>query len=230
MIDLHCHLLPGIDDGPGTIEEATRLALAARERGITTAVATPHLNHSYRPSIDEIDEAAQALRDSLAAERCDLEILTGAEIAVDRLGSLDQAGLEARTLGGGTTLLIESPFADAPDHLEFMINDLTVAGFTILLAHPERSGYFHSNPEVLSRLVGRGVLCSLTAMSFAGRFGRGVRKVACAMAAEGIAVNVSSDAHDLSKRIPGLDLGRRPVEGLASQDQRDELARSLIAG
>lgn len=229
MIDLHCHLLPGLDDGPATLEEAVSLALDSHGKGVTTAVATPHQNHSFHPTADEIRTAADALGAALADRGCNLELLTGAEIAIDRLGKLDPGELRQLTLGSGNCLLIESPFQDAPDHIEFMINDLMVDGFTVLLAHPERSGYFHSNPDVLRRLVARGVRCSLTAASFRGDFGRSVRRISEAMAREGLAANISSDAHDLGKRRPGLTTGSSAIEGLPGQEEMDALARELIS-
>ncbi len=228
MIDLHCHLLPGVDDGPGDLDQAVDLALASSRSGITTAVATPHFSERYPTSIAQALDAAELLRGGLARADCELELLVGSEISIHVLGQLDSPALRDRTLGGGDCLLIESPFGDAPEGIEMLIHDLQVDGFTVLLAHPERSAYFHSNPAILESLVGRGAMCSITAGSFQGSFGRRVRAEALRLAAAGLAHNVSSDTHDLDRRPPGLDVGRDDVPGLPSENQLEATSAILL--
>ena len=228
MIDLHCHLLADVDDGPATIAEAADLATQMYALGIKTAVATPHLSHRYPTTAAASDEAAQALRTELSSRGCELTLLTGAEIAFDQIRDATTEELHKRTLGSGNCLLVESPFQNGPEDAELLIHDLQVQGFRVLLAHPERSWFFHSNTELLSRLVERGALCSITASSFTGAFGRPVSDEAFRLAKAGLAHNVSSDAHNLDRRPPGLDVGSQQIEGLPTQEARDELARELL--
>ena len=205
------------------------LCKASWDLGVTTAVATPHFSHAYPTRSDAAEAAASLVRAELAAQGCGLELLVGAEISIHSLPQLDRDALRRRTLGGGNCLLIEPPFDDGPDSIELMINDLMVDGFQILIAHPERSGYLHSRPDVLARLVARGALGSVTAASLTGKFGRAVKKEALRLCAAGLIHNVSSDAHDLRSRQPGLGTGRKAIEGLPSQAEMDAIARRLLA-
>jgi len=229
LLDLHCHLLPAIDDGPANVNDAVALCQASWALGITTAVATPHFSHTYPTKSDAAEAAASLLRAELAEQGCGLELLVGAEISIHNLHQLDRAALRRRTLGSGNCLLIEPPFGDGPDSIELMINDLMVDGFDVLIAHPERSGYLHSRPEILQRLVARGAYGSVTAASLQGKFGRSVKKEALRLCAAGLIHNVSSDAHDVRSRQPGLDTGRKPVEGLPAQSEMDSIAARLLA-
>jgi protein-tyrosine phosphatase len=191
-------------------------------------VATPHFSHTYPTRSEAADQAADLLRDALKAQGCGLDVLVGAEISIHNLHQLDRAALRRRTLGSGNCLLIEPPFGDGPDSIELMINDLMVDGFDVLIAHPERSGYLHSRPEILQRLVARGAYGSVTAASLQGKFGRSVKKEALRLCAAGLIHNVSSDAHDIRSRQPGLDTGRKPIEGLPAQSEMDSIAASLL--
>jgi protein-tyrosine phosphatase len=228
LIDLHCHLLPGIDDGPATVEEAADLAVASFASGVRVAVATPHLDPRYDPSVDEVESAREALASALAERECPLEVLTGAEVAHTRARDMSLDELKERTLGDGNCLLIESPFNDGASDLEMLVHDLSISGFKVLLAHPERSGFFVSDPSRLDAMVERGAVCSFTAASFNGQFGRTVRKKSLELAARGYVHNISSDTHNLSSRKPGLDV-EAGIPGLGTQEERDTLAASLIA-
>jgi len=227
VIDLHSHLLPGIDDGPETLAEAVALAKAVRSSGTTISVATPHYDSSYRTSIEDAEAASRDLREALEEEQCDLQLLVGAEISTSMLIDMTTEDLRARTLGAGACLLLESPFTDAPDDLTMKIRDLMIDGFKVLLAHPERSGYFHAKPDVLRDLVALGALCSLTAGSFNGIFGQTVRSETLRLSKLGFAHNISSDTHDLTRRPPGLTISE-DVPGLESQEVRDERAANLL--
>ena len=228
MIDLHCHLLPGIDDGPATLEDAVALCQAAWDSGVRTAVATPHFNSTYPTSSIAAEQAAELLRAELIGRGCGLELLVGAEISVHNLAQLNLDALRRRTLGNGNCLLIEPPFDDGSDSTELMIHDLMVDGFDVLIAHPERSGFLHSRPALLERLVARGAHSSITAASLRGKFGRAVKKEALRLCAAGLVHNVSSDAHDLRARRPGLDFGDAQLQGLPPLGERETIAAGLL--
>jgi protein-tyrosine phosphatase len=204
VIDLHCHVLPEIDDGPETIEGSLALARAAVAAGTRTVVATPHVSWRFPNTPETIASAAALLRERLGAEGIELELLTGAEVAMTKIAELPDTQLTALRLGGGPWLLVEPPFTPVASGLEETLLDLQGRGHRILLAHPERCPAIHRDPQLLASLVESGVLTSLTAGSLVGRFGEQVRRLALKLAEQGMVHNVASDAHDHANRAPGM--------------------------
>jgi protein-tyrosine phosphatase len=204
MIDLHSHVLWGIDDGPDTIEGSVALARAAVAAGTRTLVATPHVSPRYPNDAATIARLADELRARLAAEEVALELLAGAEIALTRLADVEPVQLAQMGLGGGPWLLIECPFAPAVGGLEAILSELRRRGRRILLAHPERCPTFQRDPQMLARLVEGGILTSITAGSLVGDFGERVRRFALELVHRDLVHNVASDAHDTVRRPPGI--------------------------
>jgi protein-tyrosine phosphatase len=204
VIDLHCHVLPGIDDGPATLDGSVALARGAAAAGIATLVATPHVSSHYQNDAATIAPLVEQVNARLAAESVPVEIRPGAEIAMTRIAELRPGELSSLGLGGGSWLLIEPPFGSVVTALESIVADLHEAGHRVLLAHPERCQAFHRDPAIVSRLISRGVRTSVTADSIAGRFGSKVRRFALAMFEQEIVHNVTSDAHDDVNRPPGI--------------------------
>ncbi|MDA0183006.1 hypothetical protein OJ997_22035 [Solirubrobacter phytolaccae] len=201
-MDLHAHLLPGIDDGAPDEAAAVALAEHAAATGVRTMVATPHLRHDY-PDLDpaELPGRVAALQAALQARGVPLEVLVGGEVdAVWAQHQTDET-LRAVSYGGrGTDLLVETPYGELPMVLEELLFRIRTRGFRILLAHPERNPTFQRDPERLGRIVDSGVLVQLTGASVtAGR-----RSRACALAhaliAEGRAHVIASDAHNVGGR------------------------------
>jgi protein-tyrosine phosphatase len=226
VIDLHCHVLPGIDDGPATIEGSVDLARAAAAAGIDTIVATPHVSRRYPNEAIEIARVVQELNGRLADEAIAVEIHGGAEVAIARLQELTPAELVALRLGRGPWLLVEPSFTRPASGLEAVMADLQRAGHRVVLAHPERCTAFHRDPLLLESLVHAGALTSITAGSLVGRFGDHVRRFALRLAADGLIHNVASDAHDHLNRPPGIadELQRVGLEALT-----DWLTRAVPA-
>ncbi|HEY3866496.1 MAG TPA: CpsB/CapC family capsule biosynthesis tyrosine phosphatase [Solirubrobacteraceae bacterium] len=217
MIDLHTHVLPGIDDGPQTIEDSVELARAAVAAGARTLVATPHVSWTYPNEPDTIAALVEELGEHLDAAGIPLEIRVGAELAMTRLVDMSTEELLRLRLGGGNWLLLEPPFSSTVTGLGALVLELQRQGHEILLAHPERCPAFHRNPEMLRELVNAGVLTSVTAGSLVGRFGGEVRRFALRMARERLIHNVTSDAHDTIRRPPGVvtelrQAGLEPLE------------------
>ncbi|WP_205695520.1 tyrosine-protein phosphatase [Conexibacter sp. SYSU D00693] len=233
MIDLHCHVLPGIDDGPEDLEEALGLCRAQVAAGITTVVATPHVAWEF-PDNDAARIAAgvASVRDALAREELDLQVLPGAEVALTQAAELDDEELRALTLGGGPWLLLEPPLSPAAPDFEFVLQGLAARGHRLLVAHPERIPAFLRDREVVERCVAEGMLMQVTAGSFVGRFGRDVQRFAMGMLQDGLVHNVASDAHGPSlRRPPGV---REQLERVGYGDWVDHLCRAvpeaLLAG
>ena len=200
MIDLHAHILPGIDDGPATSAEALAIARAAVAAGTSVLAATPHVNTRFNPSPARIDESLAELRELLAEERIPLALESGAEVAQSRLADIDDAALRALALGAGRHVLLE---CEPPGRdVEADVADLLVRGHGVLLAHAERCRIFRADPTLVARLVDAGARVSVTAASLTGAFGRGPQALALALLERGLVHDVSSDAHDVEMRSP----------------------------
>lgn len=221
MIDLHCHILPGIDDGAAALEDSLALAEAFVREGIETVAATPHLSPDYPTPPETIPRAVAEVREAIDRAGIPLAVVGGAEIAFPSLPGLATEALRGLTLGGADTLLLESPYGAGGALLEEAVFDLQVRGFRVLLAHPERSPPFQERPERLAALVEHGALCSVNAGSMRGRFGERVRRTAIELFSKGLVHDVASDAHDVRTRAPGLLSGfealERELPGLTDQ-------------
>jgi protein-tyrosine phosphatase len=214
---MHCHVLPGIDDGPDSIEGSLALARTAADAGTDTLVATPHVSWRYSPDAATIARLVEELNRRLAAEGVELEVRAGAEIAMTRLPDMEPEELSSLGLGGSSWLLIEPPFAAAVPGLDTMVLDLQRRGHNVLLAHPERCQAFHRDRSILDSLVRAGALTSVTAGSLVGSFGREIRRFAFRLVRDGMVHNVASDAHDHTKRPPGMavELQRAGLDPIA---------------
>jgi protein-tyrosine phosphatase len=220
VIDLHCHVLPGIDDGPATIEGSLAIARRAAAGGTRVLVATPHVSWRYRNDAATIAERVAELNERLRAEEVltaagdVLEVLPGAEIALTQIPELRDRSkigrqLETLGLGGGPWLLVEPPFTPVAPNLDGMLLELAAelrssGDRRIVLAHPERCPAFQRDPPMLRRLVRAGMLTSVTAGSLGGQFGNEARRLALALAHDGLLHNVASDAHDAVNRPPEI--------------------------
>jgi protein-tyrosine phosphatase len=204
VIDLHSHVLAGIDDGPETIEGSVALARAAAAAGTRTLVATPHVSARYHNDARTIAQLTAELNARLQAEEIALEVLAGAEIAITAVVEIDPSQLSLLGLGGSRWLLMEPPFTPVAFGLENLLSSLQGEGHRILLAHPERCPAFHGDPAMLSSILASGVLTSITAGSLVGRFGGEVRRFALSLMRDGMVHNVASDAHDHAHRAPGI--------------------------
>ena len=204
MIDLHCHVLPGIDDGPQTFADTTALARVAAEAGIRTIVATPHVAWEFRNDAANIARLVGDVNALLSNEGIPVEVLPGAEIAMTMVGELAEDELARLTLGRGRWLLVEPPFTPVVTGIDAVIGQLQSRSYSVLIAHPERCPGFHRDPRLLEALVAGGALCSITAGSLVGRFGKEVQRFAERLVASRLVHNVASDAHDAVRRAPGM--------------------------
>ena len=211
MIDLHAHVLPGIDDGPPTLEASLALARAAVASGTRVMVATPHIDERYGRAATELDQVVSNLQVELDRVGIALQLRAGAEVARARVADLDDSTLRRVTLGGGGWILLETPFERAED-VEGTMRDLQARGLGVVLAHVERSGPLRRDPARVRRMVEAGALVSITADSLRGRFGAAARRFAVLLLREGLVHNVASDAHDAKRRPPDLRAGLRAAE------------------
>jgi len=163
MIDLHAHLLPGIDDGPADLAGSLMMAAAAVATGTRVMAATPHVGHHYLVEPLALHARVQALVLELARADIPLEVCGGGELAPSRALDLDDDELRAITLGDSGWLLLECPFTDAGPLIGNVVTYLHRRGFRVLLGHPERSPAFLGAPDRLGDLVARGAYVQVTA-------------------------------------------------------------------
>lgn len=206
LVDIHAHLLPGIDDGPQTLEGALEMARAAVAAGIGTVAATPHLRSDFPGvHVEELAERCAELRAELRRAEIPLEVVEGAEVSLLWALNADQQALRQASFGQrGADLLIETPHDVTT--LERLLQPLRSAGYRITLAHPERSHTFHHRPELLTRLYEQGVMAQVNGGALLAPRRSPVRRYAEQLCREGIAHVIASDGHR------GLDW--RPVGDL----------------
>jgi protein-tyrosine phosphatase len=211
VIDLHAHILPGLDDGPRTTAGALAMARAAIDAGTRAVATTSHINIGFGLEPEDLAAAREALAGELAEAGLELELLSGGEIAPERLGDLADAELRALTLGDGDCVLLECPFAPVGSGMELMVADLQRRGFGVLLAHPERSASFQRDPFRLQRLVDMGAVAQVTSGALAGGFGDTARRAAFRMLETGLVHVLASDSHDHAHRPPDPRLADRAL-------------------
>jgi protein-tyrosine phosphatase len=195
VIDLHSHLLPGLDDGSPDLAAAVALAREAVGNGVTTMAATPHLRADY-PAIrvSELSSHVRALQAGLDAAGVALKVVSGGEVDVLWAQSASDEDLRLASYGGrGTDLLVETPYGELPPIFEDLLFKIRVRGFRVLLAHPERTRSFQQDPARLVRLVDGDVLVQVTAASVVG--GGRAGKLAQRLIAEGHAHVIAGDLH-----------------------------------
>lgn len=216
MIDLHSHVLPGLDDGVATLGEAVELCEAAAADGIEVLAATPHVRADYPTTPEQME---RALAEVQRATKGTLRVIAGGELDVAELDRPEEE-LRRFCLGGTNRLLVETPYRGWPLDLADRLFKLGLAGFSSVLAHPERNRDVQQRPELLEPIVTGGTLVQLTAASVDGRFGRAARSCAFDLLDRGLAHLVASDAHAPSLRAVGLS-------GACEAIGDEELARWL---
>jgi protein-tyrosine phosphatase len=205
VIDLHTHILPGVDDGAQTLDDSVAMARVAVDDGITAVVATPHRNPwTYTAGVAEaerrLDEVRAACREAGLAIRL---ILGGEAYVAPDLAEQVRVGL-ALTINESRYLLVEWPFEQYPVYSEQAIFDLQVRGIVPLMAHAERYRFLQRDVQKVRALVDRGILIQVTGSSLTGGHGPEPQKLAEALLTSGLAHVLASDAHSAELRPPIL--------------------------
>lgn len=213
MIDLHCHVLPGVDDGPDGLADALAMCRLAASDGCTALVATPHQRHPAFPELgrDGIESAWRQLTAAIAAsDESYPRVLLGAEVRVDSelLADLERDPPEVLPLAGGRYLLLELPRFPGGPEPEELTHELLLAGWRPVLAHPELIPWLAADLDRLAALVERGALLQVTGASLTGGFGRYPADRAWEMVEAGLVHFVASDSHSPTWRPPGLSAAR----------------------
>ena len=226
MIDVHSHILPGLDDGPQTWEDSLQMARLAVEDGIHTMVASPHLfknrivNLAETNHKDEILNKITEFKQKLLTAAIDLEILPGCDfpLSFESLQLLDNN--QVLTINDGRRyLLLELPESSLPPATEEICFHLQSKGLTPIITHPERHFIFQEMPKKLRRLLELGCLAQLTGASLIGSFGRRVARISREMMRKGYIHLLASDAHDTKRRPPLLRKALEAASSLVGKEQ-----------
>lgn len=224
MIDLHCHLLPGIDDGAKDLDASLAMARMAVADGITTTACTPHiLPGVYNNTGDNITAAVARLHDALAQAGIPLRLVAGADVHVAPNLTAQLRDGRALTINRSRYLLLEPPHHVLPPRMDDHIFGLQSAGFVPIITHPERLSWVEGNYELVRRLVYGGSLMQLTAGSLMGRFGRRPRYWAERMLDDGLCHLLATDAHNIAQRAPILSEARDLVARRLGEEEAANL-------
>lgn len=202
MIDLHSHVLPGLDDGAADVEEALAICRAAADDGIEVLAATPHVRaHDYPTTAEQMESAFRSLA---AAADGIVRLVPGGELDLEELRRPVDELRRFALAGNPRYLLVETPYLGWPLDIGDRFFALRADGITPVLAHPERNGDVQARPELLEPLVSSGTLVQVTAGSVDGRLGRREQACAVALIEHGWVHLLASDGHAPSVRAIGM--------------------------
>ncbi len=228
MLDLHLHLLPGIDDGAASLAVTEAMLRRSKQMGFDTLVTTPHLveplSGAYQGRIEESFRQVNEL-----AKRFDIELLLGYEVVLsaDVPGRLIQG--EPITLAESKAVLVELPVVGWQHHVEDTLFTLQYAGFRPVIAHPERCEGLHEEPDRVRRLVERGVILQVTIGTLTGLFGKKTQRIAETWLQQGAVGLIASDAHSDVNRLSCVPKGLARLERLVGPSERRRLTVEMPA-
>jgi protein-tyrosine phosphatase len=222
--DIHFHILPGVDDGPSSMDESVALAAAAIEDGTRVVVATPHVRTGFITDVSDLPDRVRELEDRLARDGIELCVRRGAELGHDMVGRLSQPELDSVAHGppGSRWLLVETPFLGLGDEFTAATDELRDRGFAVVVAHPERArDSVVATAATLRHELDRGSLLQVNAWSLVGRHGPEAYERAHSLLRTGKVGLIASDAHG-GRRQPALTLAVAAAgqAGLSSHDVR----------
>ncbi len=236
IIDIHCHILPGLDDGIESIEEAIKACAIAQKEGIEGIVATPHMREGFFDvSPAEARKSLSVLQERIAQHDITIDLFIGAEVHIsDRLPDKVRNGSVLTLNDTKKYLLLELSYQQYPMEFEKLLFSLKVSGITPVLAHPERVKYFKDDMERVSRAVQLGALTQVTSSSILGHFGQDIRRYSLELAERGLMHIIASDSHDTDYRPPALieasrEMAKRIGERAAEAMIRDHPS-AIVSG
>lgn len=205
LIDLHSHVLPGLDDGAADLNGSVEIARAAVADGVVAIAGTPHVRMDFLTDPDEMAARVEQVQARVDEEGLPIRILGGGEIGIDMLDMLDDEVLRAFGLGGNPALLLlESPMMTFPLNFAYTVASLRSRGFRTVIAHPERCADVRRDPEKLRPFVEGGAVCQLTASALRPGASRETRRIIRTLLDEGLAHLVASDVHGAHVQRIGL--------------------------
>jgi protein-tyrosine phosphatase len=232
LIDLHCHILPGVDDGPASQDESLAMARRAVEDGIHTIVATPHtLNGIYINPAKEVTSRVAALQGALSKNHIRLQLYTGADVHLcpHMLEHIERG--DAGTITNDKKyIILEFPSQIVPPRVKDEIFSLKLNGITPIISHPERNLVIQHDIDILYELVSMGALCQVTAMSITGDFGGTAMQCAERLLTHRLVHVIASDAHSSNRRPPVLSQAvGAAAEILGSYEDAEQMVTGVPA-
>lgn len=232
MIDTHLHILPGIDDGPETMEETLELAQSLVREGVREAIATPHYNDEYRQCpVVEVRARVHEVQTMLTRANIPLQLFAGHEVLIKPGLVQDVQEGRVATLNGSRYLLLELWSNEWIPETERVLFTLRASGITPIIAHPERYRAIQQDVKRLEKLVQQGILAQVTLGSLLGRQGSTARRTAETLLKKGLVHLLASDAHGLQRRAACIDEGMRQAAklvGMACVRQMTETGPTAI--
>ncbi|WHY61515.1 tyrosine-protein phosphatase [Cytobacillus firmus] len=200
MIDIHCHILPGMDDGAQTMEDSLEMAKEAVKEGVNSIIATPHHNSSYQNEKKEIVTAVNELNTRLKEKDIPLTILAGQEVRIygEILEDLEKGTI--LPLCESQYLFIEFPSNHVPRYAERLLFDIQLQGLIPVIVHPERNKQLLEQSDLLYQFVEKGALTQVTASSLCGYFGKNIKKFSHQLIEANLTHFIASDAHNINNR------------------------------
>lgn len=201
MIDLHCHILPGIDDGAKTLEDTLKMLRSAVEEGIVVITASPHHNPQYNNEREGILNKVSEVAQLIERENLPIQVLPGQEVRIYGEVLKDYAAGKLVTSADNTKyMLIEFPSNHVPGYAKQLFYQMILQGLQPILVHPERNAGIIEHPELLYGFVEQGVLSQVTASSVTGHFGKKIQKLTFQMMENNLTHFIASDAHNVTSR------------------------------
>lgn len=234
MIDIHSHILPGIDDGAQTEADSIKLAQAAVKEGITTIIATPHhKNGRYENDRETILKSISILSALLEEQGIPLEVLAGQETRINGEMIEDLRNGELQPLNGTRYLFVEFPTASVPRYAKQLLFDIQVEGYIPIIVHPERNQELLEDPGKLYDFVRNGALTQVTAASVIGKFGKPIQRFTDQIIDANLTHLIASDAHNTTNRNFCLQEAYEKIKddyGIGTQYTFMENAQLLVDG
>jgi len=218
VIDIHCHILPGIDDGPSDIQESIKMAEIAARDGITKIVATPHIKNTLH-SVSSIKNSIARLNKRLGELAISVEILQGADVHA----MLDISLLKGYTINNTQYILVEFPHSHLPNSMKEVLFKMMVQGYRPIITHPERNMSVLKDPRAIFELINGGVLAQITADSIIGTFGVDIQECSRYLLKKNMVRFIATDAHSSHHRKPVLSQGLKAAEKIIGKDKAIKL-------
>jgi protein-tyrosine phosphatase len=234
VIDLHAHILPGIDDGPRTLEESLEMARIAVAEGITTMVATPHLFRRRSMDLhdfidpDDLRRAVRRFNENLGEAEIGLTVVPGCEIPLfpDIIKFIDDKRVV--TINDGQRYIcLEMPDSVIPPATDNIIFELSSRGITPIITHPERNLIFYQMPDKLRRFISLGCLAQITARSLTRGFGWRISRFTRKLVREGLVHIMATDAHNVEKRPPVMGKALEKLRKLVGESQARDMVTTV---
>lgn len=220
MIDIHCHILPGVDDGAATFTESLKMAQNAYKEGVKKIIATPHhQNGKYNNFKSEIIQATAELNKYFQDQQVDVEILPGQETRIygEMLEGIEKD--EVMPLAGiSTYVFVELPSDHVPGYTDQLLYDIQMKGLTPIIVHPERNSELLEQPDKLYKFVKNGASTQVTAASLVGYFGKKIQRFTTDLIEANLTHFIASDAHNTKSRTFKMEEAYEFIDGKYGTD------------